>query len=119
MLGFRGHFSTKSRRYSVTLGALHRARRRFQSLTVEARRRATPLDTRELEARLMADDDETTLVIGSWTYDGCGWPRAGDKALADAAASRAREYAKWRAEQRPTRTSDNGQDEHVRTSRGI
>ena len=29
MLGFRGHFSSKSRRYSVTLGQLRRARRRF------------------------------------------------------------------------------------------
>jgi hypothetical protein len=28
MLGFRGHFASKSRRYSVTLGALRRARRR-------------------------------------------------------------------------------------------
>ncbi|WP_146927192.1 replication initiator [Cellulomonas xylanilytica] len=102
MLGFRGHFSTKSRRYSVTLGALRRARRRFQSLAVDARHRATPLDTRELEQRLMADDEETTLVVGSWTYDGSGWPRPGDKALADAAASRAREYARWRADQRTT-----------------
>ncbi|MBO9553211.1 replication initiator [Cellulomonas sp.] len=100
MLGFRGHFSTKSRHYSVTLGALRRARRRFQGLAVDARHHAERLDTRELEARLMADDADTTLVIGSWTYDGSGWPRAGDKALADAAASRAREYAKWRADQR-------------------
>ena len=48
----------------------------------------------------MAADEETTLVIGAWSYEGTGWPRAGDKALADAAASRAREYARWRAEQR-------------------
>ncbi|WP_156374254.1 replication initiator [Cellulomonas sp. Leaf334] len=117
MLGFRGHFSTKSRRYSVTLGALRRARRRFQGLTAEARRRATPLDTRELERQLMADDEETTLVVGSWAYDGSGWPRAGDKALADAAASQARKYAKWRAEQRRNRpattdrTSDGKRDQ--------
>lgn len=99
MLGFRGHFSTKSRRYSVTLGALRRARRRFQRLTVDARQDARILDTRELEARLMAeDDDEVTLVVGAWAFQGSGWPRAGDKALADAAAARAREYAKWRKE---------------------
>lgn len=104
MLGFRGHFSTKSRRYSVTLGALRRARRRFQRLTADARRDGRPLDTGDLEARLMADDEaETTLVVGSWTYEGTGWPRAGDKALADAAASRAREYARWRADQRTDR----------------
>jgi len=101
MLGFRGHFSTKSRRYSVTLGALRRARRRFQRLTTDAHRSGRTLDTRDLEARLMADDnEETILVVGTWTYEGTGWPRAGDKALADAAASRAREYARWRADQR-------------------
>ncbi|GAB6938180.1 replication initiator [Isoptericola variabilis] len=101
MLGFRGHFSTKSRRYSVTLGALRRARRRFKRLASEARRNGVTLDTHDLEARLMAEDaEETTLVVGSWRYEGTGWPRAGDKALADAAASRAREYAQWRAEQR-------------------
>jgi len=104
MLGFRGHFSTKSRRYSVTLGRLRRARRRFQQLAAE-RGFGETLDTRELEAQLMADKEETTLVIGSWTYEGTGWPRAGDKALADAAAARAREYAQWRAEQNRNRAA--------------
>jgi len=103
MLGFRGHFSTKSRRYSVTLGALRRARRRFQRMTAKQRHTGDVLDVRELEERLMADDEETTLVIGSWAYEGSGWPRAGDKALADAAAARAREYATWRADQRNDR----------------
>lgn len=103
MLGFRGHFSTKSRRYSVTLGALRRARRRFQRLASDTRRHGPALDVRELEEELMSDDDETTLVIGAWAYKGSGWPRAGDKALADAAAARAREYAQWRAERRHAR----------------
>ena len=100
MLGFRGHFSTKSRRYSVTLGALRRARHRFQALAAHARRTGEPLDVRDLEARLLADDEEeTTLVVGSWAYQGTGWARDGDQALALAAAARAREYAQWRAEQ--------------------
>lgn len=98
MLGFRGHFSTKSRRYSVTLGRLRRARHRFRQVSAEAARHGVPLDTRDLEARLLADD-ETTLVIGMWTYQGSGWTNVGDKALADAAAARAREYAQWRAAQ--------------------
>lgn len=98
VLGFRGHFATKSRRYSVTLGKLRRARQRFQRLAVQAAREGRPLDTRDLERRLLADDeDETTLVIGSWTYAGTGWPRPGDAALATAAAARAREYDQWRA----------------------
>ena len=99
MLGFRGHFSTKSRRYSVTLGALRRARHRFQTLAAESAPTGEPLDVRDLEERLLADEEETTLVIGSWTYQGTGWTRGGDQALALAAAGRAREYAQWKAEQ--------------------
>ena len=52
-----------------------------------------------LQERLLADEEETTLVIGSWTYQGTGWTRSGDQALALAAAGRAREYAQWKAEQ--------------------
>ncbi|MCL2090336.1 MAG: hypothetical protein FWH11_03775, partial [Micrococcales bacterium] len=95
-LGFRGHFSTRSRRYSVTLGALRRARRRFQHLRATDPAR---LDTADLEARLLADDQETTLVVGHWTFIAAGWDNPGDKALADAAAARAREYAQWKADQ--------------------
>jgi hypothetical protein len=100
MLGFRGHFSTKSRSYSITLGRLRRARQRFQAFAADARRTAEPLDVRYLEARLLADDEHTTLVIGSWAYQGTGWTHPGDEALALAAAARAREYDQWRAGQR-------------------
>jgi hypothetical protein len=103
MLGFRGHFSTKSRRYSLTLGKLRRARYRFQKLAAQARQTGEPLDVRDLEDRLLADQDETTLVIGTWTYQGTGWTRDGDQALALAAAARAREYAQWRADQHITK----------------
>ncbi len=99
MLGFRGHFGTKSRRYSVSLGALRRARARWQRITTESHRTGEPIDTRDLERRLLADeDDETTVVIGSWTYLGTGWRDAAEEALALAAAARAREYDQWRAE---------------------
>lgn len=101
MLGFRGHFSSKSRRYSITLGRLRRARQRFQALAADSRETATPLDLADLEAQLLADDD-TTLVIGSWTYHGTGWTNPGDEALALAAAARAREYDQWRAEAKKT-----------------
>ncbi|GAA6527476.1 replication initiator [Intrasporangium sp. DVR] len=101
MLGFRGHFSTKSRRYSITLGALRRARHRWQIRAAQAQRTSQPLDVADLEAQLLAEDeDETTLVVGSWTYDGTGWATPGDAALANAAAARAREYDQWRADQR-------------------
>ncbi|GAA3608368.1 plasmid replication initiator protein [Marihabitans asiaticum] len=102
-LGFRGHFGTKSRRYSVTLGALRRARARWQALHADAVRTGQPLDTRDLEARLLADDaEETTQVIGSWSYVGTGWRDNAEEALAIAAATRAREYDQWKAEQHRT-----------------
>ena len=101
MLGFRGHFASKSRRYSVTLGALRRARRRAQALIAQSRAQGRPLDLAALEADLLADDDqETTLVVGHWHYVGSGWASEGERVLAIAAAARVREYAQWRAEQR-------------------
>ncbi|MFE7752628.1 replication initiator [Streptomyces sp. NPDC057428] len=66
MLGFRGHFSTKSRCYSVTLGALRDARRGWR--TEQAR----------TQAGLPEPDPTTTLVIGHWAYHGSGYsPGAG------------------------------------------
>ncbi|MGO4363103.1 replication initiator [Terrabacter sp. RAF57] len=97
MLGFRGHFSSKSRRYSVTLGRLRRARVRFQRRLATATREGRALDARELEDLLEDDDTETTLVVGHWTYAGSGWDTDGDAELAKAAAARAREYAQERA----------------------
>ncbi len=101
MLGFRGHFSTKSRRYSITLGALRRARRRAQALIAESHATGRPLDLAALEADLLADqEDDTTLVIGHWTYAGTGWATDTQRVLATAAAARAREYDQRRAAQR-------------------
>lgn len=98
MLGFRGHFSSKSRRYSVTLGALRRARTRWQRLAADSRRTGQPIDTTDLERQLLADDESTTLVVGSWVFAGTGWRDEAEQALALAAAGRAREYAQWRAD---------------------
>lgn len=101
MLGFRGHFSSKSRKYSVTLGKLRNARARFARLQAEAQRSGEPMNVKDLERRLLADDEETTLVVdGSWNYVGTGWPTNGEKELAEAAAARAREYAQWKAGQK-------------------
>jgi hypothetical protein len=107
MLGFRGHFASKSRRYSVTLGALRRARRRAQVLIAESRATGRPLDLAALEADLLADEDtETTLVVGHWQYVGSGWATEGQRILAIAAAARVREYDQWRAEQRRRTSRD-------------
>ncbi|MCT1619304.1 replication initiator [Janibacter hoylei] len=106
-LGFRGHFGSKSRRYSITLGALRRARSRWQELAAESRRAGTPIDTRDLEATLLADETEqTTQVIGAWIYLGTGWRDHTEEALALAVAGRAREYDQWKAQGRTTRNGD-------------
>ena len=108
MLGFRGHFASKSPRYSITLTMLRRARQRARRLIAQTPASARPLDLATLEADLLADDDtETTLVIGTWHYLGTGWATDGDTTLATAAAARAREYAQWRAEQRKATTHRN------------
>jgi hypothetical protein len=103
MLGFRGHFASKSHRYAVTLGVLRRARRRASMLIAETRESGRPLDLAALEADLLADaDDDTTLIIGRWSYAGAGWDNDAEQALALSAAARAREYARQAAEQRST-----------------
>jgi hypothetical protein len=78
MLGFGGHFSTKSRRHSTTLRALRAARQAW-------RRRREVVEQRDHE------DEETTLVVGSWTYAGIGWRTTADAVLATTAAALARE----------------------------
>lgn len=80
MLGFRGHFSSKSRRYSVTLGSLRGARRRWRLDRIIERARDEGLEVDEV------------LVIGSWSFAGMGWRSGGDRALAIEAARAAREW---------------------------
>jgi hypothetical protein len=60
MLGFRGHFSSKSRAYSLKLGDLRGAR--AQHRAAEARERHG----------LPALGDATTLVLGHWRLAGIG-----------------------------------------------
>jgi hypothetical protein len=84
MLGFGGHFSTKSRRYSTTLGALRRARVAYAT----RRRRG---DTLPLDAWGRPEDDQAIIVVASWSYLGSGYQTTGEAWLAASAAARARE----------------------------
>jgi hypothetical protein len=84
MLGFRGHWSTKSRRYSTTMGALRRARVAF------ARRRRAK-DGVPLDAWGRPEDDQAVLVLTTWTYVASGYATEGERWLALSAAARARE----------------------------
>jgi hypothetical protein len=78
MLGFRGHFASKSRRYSTTLSAIRGERRAY-------RQRQAAEHARELI------DEDTTLVVSHWEFAGVGYLTTGDTALALSAAARARE----------------------------
>jgi hypothetical protein len=84
MLGFRGHWSTKSRRYSTTFTVLRRARVAFAK-----RRRAR--DGIPLDAFGRAEDDQAVIVLASWSYVATGYATEGERWLALSAAARARE----------------------------
>ncbi|GGL19155.1 replication initiator [Planomonospora parontospora] len=70
MLGFRGHFSSKSQRYSTTFGDLRDLRARYRA--AEARERHG----------LPALDDATTLTLGHWRFAGTGYT-PGEAVLAE------------------------------------
>jgi hypothetical protein len=84
MLGFGGHFSSKSRRYSTTLGALRRAR-----VAYAIRRRRG--QTLPLDAWGRSEDEQAVIVVASWSYVGSGYQSTGEAWLAASAAARARE----------------------------
>jgi hypothetical protein len=76
MLGYGGHFATKSRRYSTTMRALRAARRDWQ-------RRQHPHAQRYR--------DHTIITVTDLEWAGRGWRTTGDALLALSAAARARE----------------------------
>jgi hypothetical protein len=105
MLGFRGHFTTKSRRFSVTLGSLRQARRDYRAAhsdnheppTSGRAAIATEWPEPEPDPQLALWDDETTdattgdhaadeeevvAVVGEWRFLGLGYTTPGDALLA-------------------------------------
>jgi hypothetical protein len=97
MLGFGGHFSSKSRRYSTTLGALRRAR-----VAYAIRRRQG--NTVPLDAWGRAEEDQAVIVVASWQYLGRGYQSTGEAWLAASAAARAREARRIAREELRTTT---------------
>ena len=79
MLGYRGHFATKSRRYSTTLRALRAAR-------ADYRRRQHPAPTTG------HDGQAAIITVTTLEWAGMGWRTTGDALLALSAAARAREH---------------------------
>jgi hypothetical protein len=79
MLGYRGHFATKSRRYSTTMRTLRAARRDW-------RRRQHSFGRQH--------GDRAVITEPNLEWAGRGWRTTGDALLALSAAARAREH--WR-----------------------
>jgi hypothetical protein len=98
MLGFRGHFATKSRRYSTTMSAIREERRRYRKRQARAKLGQLRDPSRDDDP----DGEDTTLVIARWQFAGVGYLTTGDAALAASAAARAREQRRAAAEARRT-----------------
>ena len=86
-LGFRGHFASKSRRFSTTLGALRDARRKYHRDREQLR---TPAGSTGTAGSF--DGTEYTVVINEFRFAGQGWLTPGDAELARSAADAAREW---------------------------
>ena len=98
MLGFGGHWSTKSRRYSTAMTALRRARVAFAK-----RRRAK--DGVPLDAWDRPEDDQAAIVVATWTFVRTGYATEGERWLALSAAARARERRRIAREELATTTA--------------
>jgi hypothetical protein len=70
MLGFRGHFVTKSRSYSTNLGELRAARAAYRA------HQDQPPEDGEI------NDDDSMVVLSVWQYLGSGYLNPGDVLLA-------------------------------------
>ncbi|TMR88295.1 replication initiator [Nonomuraea basaltis] len=79
-LGFRGHVTSKSRRYSTTFTALRQARRAWR-LANGGRER----DPWAQQQTATPDDggDAGTVVVGDWRIAGIGYRTLGDRVLAE------------------------------------
>jgi hypothetical protein len=81
MLGFGGHFLTKSRTYSITFAVLRNQRIVYRR-TVAA---GPDRDDR-------APAQQTTLVVNFLQFVGAGWHTTADALLANTSAAMAREH---------------------------
>ncbi len=100
MLGFGGHFATKSRRYSTTHRQLRADRRVWRRTTHhDWWRRHNPGHVDDHGADV---DTETTLIVADLHLAGIGWNTTADAHLAAAAAARARAHRAFAREERTT-----------------
>ncbi|HEY0933250.1 MAG TPA: replication initiator, partial [Trebonia sp.] len=83
MLGYGGHFLTKSRAYSVTFGRLRADRAEY--------RRAQRYDPSQLDPWDRPVCESTVLFLGTWTYAGSGIAASDSHQLALMSADNARQ----------------------------
>ena len=81
MLGFGGHFLTKSRRYSITFTLLRSARVEFRRTQAAGPEQTEP------------GEQPTTLIVNFLQFVGAGWHTTADAMLANTSAALAREHA--------------------------
>jgi hypothetical protein len=86
MLGYRGHFATKSRRYSTTMRALRAARHDWKRRHQQAR---------------SGQGDRAVITLTDLEWAGRGWHSNGDALLALSAAARSREHRRVVREELP------------------
>jgi hypothetical protein len=80
MLGFGGHFLTKSRRYSITFAMLRDQRVAFRRTQTSGPEQTEPAA------------EPTTLVVNFLQFVGAGWQTPADAMLANTSAAMAREH---------------------------
>ena len=87
-LGYRGHITTKSRRYSITMTRLRAARHDWR-----IRRACQPEhDDWQHNSNDQQDWSTRTYELSDWRIDGAGHRDDGERLLVHTAALRAREY---------------------------
>jgi len=84
MLGYRGHFLTKSHNYSVSFTRLRQDRITY--------RRAQRHPDGEKDPWSRPLDERVVLTATVWQYVGTGYATTAERELALAAAARAREH---------------------------
>ncbi|MDQ7904832.1 plasmid replication initiator protein [Phytohabitans sp. ZYX-F-186] len=99
MLGFGGHFLTKSRTYSVTFTALRHQRIVYRRTENGALHGIEPIEnllpqmpTGTRPETDLRDTEPTTLVVNFLEFVGAGWHTTADALLANTSAAMAREH---------------------------
>ena len=93
MLGFGGHFLTKSRRYSITFAMLRDQRIVFRRTQTAGSERVQP------------SEQPTTLMVNFLQFVGAGWQTPADAMHANTSAAMAREHQQAAREYLSTRAA--------------